>query len=72
MFASYIFYLQEKGITQNPTCQRLIDRNVNLETTSRLAGHKDINAKKGYLKLQINKQKVKDAINHTFTNVPLD
>jgi hypothetical protein len=72
MFSTYIFYLQEKGMAQNPTCQRLIDSNVDLETASRLAGHKDINATKRYLKLQINKQKVEDAINHTFTNVSLD
>jgi hypothetical protein len=45
---------------------------VDLEIASRFAGHKDINAIKRYLKLQMNKQKVEDATNHTFTNVLLE
>ena len=49
-------------------CQRLIDSNVDLETVSRLAGHKDINVTKRYVKSQMNKQKVEDAINHAFTD----
>jgi integrase/recombinase XerD len=49
-------------------CQRLIDNNVDLETVSRLAGHKDINVTKRYVKSQMNKQKVEDAINHVFAN----
>lgn len=49
-------------------CQRLIDNNVDLETVSRLAGHKDINVTKRYVKSQMNKQRVEDAINHAFTN----
>ena len=49
-------------------CQRLIDSSVDLETVSRLAGHKDINVTKRYVKSQMTKQKVEDAINHAFTN----
>ena len=59
-------------MTQNPTCQRLIDSNVDLETVSRLAGHKDINVTKRYVKLQMNKQKVEDAINQAFINDSLE
>jgi integrase/recombinase XerD len=53
-------------------CQRLIDNNVDLETVSRLAGHKDINVTKRYVKSQMNKQKVEDAINHAFANDSLE
>lgn len=53
-------------------CQRLIDSNVDLETVSRLAGHKDINVTKRYVKLQMNKQKVEDAINQAFINDSLE
>src|SRR3954465_6940964 len=49
-------------------CQRLVDSNVDLETVSRLAGHKDINVTKRYVKSQMNKQKVEDAINQAFIN----
>ena len=47
-------------------CQRLIDNKVDVETVSRLAGHKDINVTKKYIKAQMNKQKVEDAINQAF------
>jgi integrase/recombinase XerD len=49
-------------------CQRLIDSNMDLETVSRLAGHKDINVTKRYVKSQMTKQKVEDAINQAFIN----
>jgi integrase/recombinase XerD len=49
-------------------CQKLIDNKVDLETVSRLAGHKDINVTKRYVNSQINKQKVEEAINNTFMN----
>jgi integrase/recombinase XerD len=49
-------------------CQRLIDSNVDIETVSRLAGHKDINVTKKYVKAQMNKQKVENAINAAFKN----
>ncbi len=49
-------------------CQRLIDNKVDVETVSRLAGHKDINVTKRYIKSSMNKQKVKEAINEAFTN----
>jgi integrase/recombinase XerD len=47
-------------------CQRLIDNQVDVEIVSRLAGHKDINVTKKYIKAKINKQKVEEAINHAF------
>jgi integrase/recombinase XerD len=50
-------------------CQRLIDNKVDVETVSRLAGHKDINVTKKYVKAQMNKQKVEDAINGAFKNI---
>lgn len=49
-------------------CQRLIDSKVDVETVSRLAGHKDINVTKKYVKAQMNKQKVEAAINNAFKN----
>jgi integrase/recombinase XerD len=49
-------------------CQRLIDNKVDVEIVSRLAGHKDINVTKKYVKAQMNKRKVEDAINHAFKN----
>ncbi|WP_394238498.1 tyrosine-type recombinase/integrase [Niallia oryzisoli] len=51
-------------------CQRLIDNKVDVETVSRLAGHKDINVTKRYVKSRMNKQKVEEAINQAFTNNP--
>jgi integrase/recombinase XerD len=47
-------------------CQRLIDNQVDVETVSKLAGHKDINVTKKYLKTKMNKHKVEEAINHAF------
>lgn len=47
-------------------CQRLIDNQLDVETVSRLAGHKDINVTKKYIKSKMNKQEVKAAINHAF------
>jgi integrase/recombinase XerD len=47
-------------------CQRLIDNQVDVETVSKLAGHKDINVTKKYLKAKMNKHKVEEAINHAF------
>jgi integrase/recombinase XerD len=53
-------------------CQRLIDNKVDVETVSRLAGHKDINVTKKYVKAQMNNRKVEDAINHAFKNNKMD
>lgn len=49
-------------------CQRLIDNKVDVETVSRLAGHKDINVTKKYVKAQMNNRKVEAAINDAFMN----
>jgi len=53
-------------ILRHTFCQRLIDNQVDVETVSRLAGHRDINVTKKYIKAQMNKRKVEDAINHAF------
>ena len=53
-------------ILRHTFCQRLIDNNVDVETVARLAGHKDINVTKKYIKTQMNNQKVEDAINQAF------
>lgn len=48
-------------------CQRLIDSNVDLEIVSRLAGIKDLNVIKRYLKqTQSNKSRLEEVINNTF------
>ena len=47
-------------------CQRLIDNKMDVETVSRLAGHKDINVTKKYVKTQMKQEKVEDAINEAF------
>ena len=49
-------------------CQRLVDNKVDIETVSRLAGHKDINVTKRYVKSRMNNHKVEDAINQAFMN----
>lgn len=53
-------------ILRHTFCQRLIDNKVDVETVSRLAGHKDINVTKKYVKAQMNKRKVEAAINDAF------
>jgi integrase/recombinase XerD len=56
-------------ILRHTFCQRLIDNNVDVETVSRLAGHKDINVTKKYIKTRMNKRKVEAAINDAFKNI---
>ena len=53
-------------ILRHTFCQRLIDNKVDVETVARLAGHKDINVTKKYIRTQMNHQKVQDAINQAF------
>ncbi len=55
-------------ILRHTFCQRLIDNKVDVETVSRLAGHKDINVTKKYVKVKMNKRKVEAAINNAFAN----
>lgn len=55
-------------ILRHTFCQRLIDNKVDVETVARLAGHKDINVTKKYIKAQMNNQKIEDVINHAFKN----
>ena len=50
-------------------CQRLVDAKVDLETISRLAGIKDLNEIKRYLrKSQFDNRKIEEVINHVFIN----
>lgn len=56
-------------ILRHTFCQRLIDNNVDVETVARLAGHKDINVTKKYIKTRMNKHKVEAAINDAFKNI---
>ena len=46
-------------------CQRLVDNGVDIQTVSKLAGHKDLNVTKRYLKDKA--LNLEDAINQTFT-----
>ena len=55
-------------VLRHTFCQRLIDTKVDVETIARLAGHKDINVTKKYIKAQMNNQKVEDAINTLLRN----
>lgn len=67
------YMLKSYGVTpqilRHTFCQRLIDNNVDVETVSRLAGHKDINVTKKYIKTRMNKRKVEAAINDAFKNI---
>ncbi len=47
-------------------CQRLVDNHVDIETVSRLAGHRDINVTRKYVRAQMTKQKIEAAINDAF------
>lgn len=64
------YILKKYGVTpqilRHTFCQRLIDNKVDIETVSRLAGHKDINVTKKYVRAQMNKRKLEDAINKAF------
>ena len=74
------YMLKSYGVTpqilRHTFCQRLIDNNVDVETVSRLAGHKDINVTKKYIKTRMNKRKVEAAIKATLLKTlvksPLD
>ena len=57
-------------VLRHTFCQRLIDNKVDVETVARLAGHKDINVTKKYIRAQMNQQKVQDAINQAFNGFP--
>ncbi|WP_428911052.1 tyrosine-type recombinase/integrase [Niallia sp. Krafla_26] len=64
------YMLKEYNVTpqllRHTFCQRLIDNGVDVETVARLAGHKDINVTKKYIKKSMNKQNIEDAINKAF------
>lgn len=49
-------------------CQTLVDSNVDLGIVSKLAGHKDINVTKRYVKSQLHHSKLDEVINHAFIN----
>jgi integrase/recombinase XerD len=49
-------------------CQRLVDKGINLEIVSQLAGHKDINVTKRYLKTGVKQLELEKAIRSVFIN----
>lgn len=49
-------------------CQRLVDSNVELEVVSELAGIKDLNLIRRYVKPQVNEKRLEEVINHIFIN----
>lgn len=56
-------------ILRHTFCQRLIDSQVDVETVAGLAGHKDINVTKKYIKARMSKRRVENAINDAFKNI---
>jgi integrase/recombinase XerD len=48
-------------------CQRLVDKGVSIEIVSRLAGHKDINVTKRYIKPKVEQLALEEAIQKTFS-----
>ena len=49
-------------------CQKLVDSNIDIEIVSRLAGHRDINVTKRYVKSKMNKHKLEEVLNNVFIN----
>jgi integrase/recombinase XerD len=47
-------------------CQKLVDADVDLEMVSRLAGHKDINVTKKYMKSKLSNYRLEEVINNAF------
>jgi integrase/recombinase XerD len=49
-------------------CQKLVDSNIDIEIVSRLAGHRDLNVTKRYVKSKMNKHKLEEVLNNAFIN----
>ncbi|MDR4938943.1 tyrosine-type recombinase/integrase [Rossellomorea marisflavi] len=49
-------------------CQQLVDRGVSLEVVSRLAGHRDINVTRRYVKTAVEGSELERAIRETFSH----
>lgn len=49
-------------------CQKLVDSNIDIEIVSRLAGHRDLNVTKRYVKSKMNKHKLEEVLNNVFIN----
>lgn len=49
-------------------CQKLVDNNIDIEIVSRLAGHRDLNVTKRYVKSKMNKHKLEEVLNNVFIN----
>lgn len=49
-------------------CQKLVDSNIDIEIVSRLAGHRDLNVTKRYVKSRMNKHKLEEVLNNVFIN----
>jgi integrase/recombinase XerD len=49
-------------------CQKLVDSNIDIEIVSRLAGHRDLNVTKRYVKSKMNKHRLEEVLNNVFIN----
>lgn len=49
-------------------CQKLVDSNIDIEVVSRLAGHRDLNVTKRYVKSKMNKHKLEEVLNNVYIN----
>lgn len=49
-------------------CQKLVDNNIDIDIVSRLAGHRDLNVTKRYVKSKMNKHKLEEVLNNVFIN----
>jgi len=44
-------------------CQKLVDNNIDIDIVSRLAGHRDLNVTKRYVKSKMNRHKLEEVLN---------
>jgi integrase/recombinase XerD len=49
-------------------CQKLVDNNIDIDIVSRLAGHRDLNVTKRYVKSKMNRHKLEEVLNNVFIN----
>ena len=49
-------------------CQKLVDNNIDIDIVSRLAGHRDLNVTKRYVKSKMNRYKLEEVLNNVFIN----
>jgi integrase/recombinase XerD len=49
-------------------CQKLVDNNIDIDIVSRLAGHRDLNVTKRYVKSKMNRHNLEEVLNNVFIN----